>query len=714
MTARVYHGGDAAPIESQTINVAWAGVGLSGGLYYWSTIARTRAIAPGYTPADQPSLRRGLADRDRHLRYDFSQGEPAPQLVWTDRGAPPRLQGSRAVAGRTASTAATASAATPSPTTASSWRSPSAARRRWTAPTGRSSTSPAGRSRSSTRQRDQPPQRQAAHGGAGDGDRLGPADPTNPNTYKMVNMFRSKLYASTVTISGTSGHRRPAPASVIPAWTEYASDPFWSPDGSVFVFTSFASPSVGVYNTDGLNGDMKKGGAIGIASADMNGVHDDAAFLTTRDPSTTSYYPSVSGDDKLVVFNRSTCGSDPDPARATTAACGEQYGNQSCDGYDDGSAKLWVAHATPGAQPTVLANANGPGDVDNSWPRFSPDSGNFRGDLIYWIAFSSRRAYGMQVNSGVAPAEHQAAALGGGGAHRRKHCRRSELGPGLAAGPEHQPERAQREPRSAVGQGRGRHRVSEGAPDRASPKYNSVRDGNAPLAPRRPGCSARDGGGRRRRRGWGDLHRRQGGSVGAGAGRARAAGGASGAVAPTGARAATGGGRGRPARGGYGSGIAGTRRRERSTAPGRGGAGRRWATAARGGDGHGGSEAARGTGNAGTSGTTCGTPVDTAACADCAAAGGSCMNGALHVRVRDRVQPVHEGHQVPEGDRAARSTVRPSGCPVAIDCRDVDRAARFAAPTTPARARSVRREPVHGHCFGDGSCKGGVTGAGTA
>src|SRR5436190_1091898 len=94
MTARVYHGGDAGPTESQTVNVAWAGVGLSGGLYYWTTIDQNSAIAPGYTPADQPPCGAASPIGTGILRYDFSQGEPAPQLVWTDRGAPPGFTGS--------------------------------------------------------------------------------------------------------------------------------------------------------------------------------------------------------------------------------------------------------------------------------------------------------------------------------------------------------------------------------------------------------------------------------------------------------------------------------------------------------------------------------------------------------------------------------------------------------------------------------------------
>jgi hypothetical protein len=34
----------------------------------------------------------------------------------------------------------------------------------------------------------------------------------------------------------------------------------------------------------------------------------------------------------------------------------------------------------------------------SSWPRFSPDHGTFRGKRLYWIAFSSVRPYGLQLN----------------------------------------------------------------------------------------------------------------------------------------------------------------------------------------------------------------------------------------------------------------------------------------------------------------------------
>jgi hypothetical protein len=56
-----------------------------------------------------------------------------------------------------------------------------------------------------------------------------------------------------------------------------------------------------------------------------------------------------------------------------------------------------------GGAPTLLANANGAGAFANAWPRFAPSHGSFRGQTLYWMSFSSRRPYGLQVNSGVTP-----------------------------------------------------------------------------------------------------------------------------------------------------------------------------------------------------------------------------------------------------------------------------------------------------------------------
>jgi len=222
-----------------------------------------------------------------------------------------------------------------------------------------------------------------------------------PASSLMVSMYESKLYTSQLSISGTSATTTRMGQTFPTSNTEYQSDPFWSFDGKYVVFTSFPAADVGNYNTDGLNGDMKKNGKICIADASNSGVMDNARDLVGRIGGATLYYPSINSDSSLVVFNRSTCGSDPDPIKSST-----DYGNQSCDGYDDSTAQLWLV-PIGGGTPKSLDRANGAVNgntpaYDNSWPRWSPDKGTFRGQDLHWVAYSSRRPYGMQLNTGAA------------------------------------------------------------------------------------------------------------------------------------------------------------------------------------------------------------------------------------------------------------------------------------------------------------------------
>jgi len=115
--------------------------------------------------------------------------------------------------------------------------------------------------------------------------------------------------------------------------------------------------------------------------------------LVPRKDGFTSYYPSVSDDDALVVFNQSDC------AGLFKSA---PYGQDPCDGYDDVTTTLNLI-SPKGGTPIVLARAGGAANSGNSWPRWSPDHGTFRGKRLYWLAFSSRRPYGLmfnQVNGG--------------------------------------------------------------------------------------------------------------------------------------------------------------------------------------------------------------------------------------------------------------------------------------------------------------------------
>src|SRR5581483_745041 len=91
MTARV-GGLGAALVESAPINVAWANVPLSGGLYYWTTLAP--GIVANYLPPPNADNTPGTTGTGV-LRYDFGKdGAALPQVVYTDRGRSPNFPGS--------------------------------------------------------------------------------------------------------------------------------------------------------------------------------------------------------------------------------------------------------------------------------------------------------------------------------------------------------------------------------------------------------------------------------------------------------------------------------------------------------------------------------------------------------------------------------------------------------------------------------------------
>jgi hypothetical protein len=428
LTARVSKG-TGAPQETASVSVAWAPVPLSGGLYYWSVIPNPPKVTsegapptPGKYILLDPKQTNGTAV----FRYDFgAQGDPAPEVIWTDDGGPksdPSYQGApqafndgvgkghcigcHAISNDGAYMALTIGGSAPE---AANFALLDIAKQSLVVLNPSASTDP-----NSTYLNNPTDYWKKFRM-----EKLASENAWGPNSDVMVSMFQSKLYLTRVAVTGTMGTATRA-GSVIPSWKEYASDPFWSYDGSLFVFTSFDMPSTGMYNETGLNGDMKKRGKIGIATASATGVNDDARELVPRAANITSYYPAISHDSKLVVFNRSTCGTaspDLDPIYKTV----ESYGSQTCDGYDDSSATLWAIDPAPGSTAVSLDRANGTGANGNSWPRFSPDKGTFRGKDLYWVAFSSRRAYGMQVNpAGTAPVSTVpqlwvAGVFGGGG-----------------------------------------------------------------------------------------------------------------------------------------------------------------------------------------------------------------------------------------------------------------------------------------------------------
>ncbi len=94
-----------------------------------------------------------------------------------------------------------------------------------------------------------------------------------------------------------------------------------------------------------------------------------------------NYYPAYSPDGAFVLFNRSA---------------GNSYGALD--------AHLWVV-AGGGGVPVELANANGPGDQSNSWPKWAPFRETYLGEPLMWITFSSKRDYGLRLQQSGTPAD---------------------------------------------------------------------------------------------------------------------------------------------------------------------------------------------------------------------------------------------------------------------------------------------------------------------
>ncbi|WP_438016221.1 hypothetical protein WMF18_36060 [Sorangium sp. So ce315] len=166
---------------------------------------------------------------------------------------------------------------------------------------------------------------------------------------------------------------------------EQLTQPFWSPDGEHLAFVAWQPGENGAGPE--LYGDTVRGARILIAAADGAGGFEAPRALVPREQDRSHYYPAISDDGAWVVFNTSRCDGPPGNG---------PYGNDPCDSYDDNSARLRIV-SVEGGEPVDLARANGDDTWASSWPRFGPSHDTYRGKNIYWVAFSSRRPYGLRL-----------------------------------------------------------------------------------------------------------------------------------------------------------------------------------------------------------------------------------------------------------------------------------------------------------------------------
>jgi hypothetical protein len=168
---------------------------------------------------------------------------------------------------------------------------------------------------------------------------------------------------------GVLSLRDPATAAVITTvpTSGYSSHPDFSPEGDRIVYVRAGAP----------NSDWDfTGGAIATQTYAADAFGGEQILVPA---SPNNYYPSLSPDGEWVLFNRA---------------------NE--DSYDAGTAELWVVKVDGSVGPLRLDLANiGPG-YTNSWARWAPFEGTYGPDEepIYWLTFSSKRAFGVRLAAG--------------------------------------------------------------------------------------------------------------------------------------------------------------------------------------------------------------------------------------------------------------------------------------------------------------------------
>ncbi len=136
-------------------------------------------------------------------------------------------------------------------------------------------------------------------------------------------------------------------------------EPAWSPDGRHVASICNLTGSGWIF--DASNGDLM----LGEVAEDGVTVGEGSVFAPQAGGNGRPAYPSFSGDSTLLAYGRTTAGS-----RST------------------GNGELWLA-ALDGSFETQLLNLKST-STKNFYPSFAP----YRAGGYYWMAFTSRRAYG--------------------------------------------------------------------------------------------------------------------------------------------------------------------------------------------------------------------------------------------------------------------------------------------------------------------------------
>lgn len=155
-----------------------------------------------------------------------------------------------------------------------------------------------------------------------------------------------------------------------------SSQPDWSPDGDHIVFVRHDAPSIG--------GLVDVGGVTGgrITIMDREGSGWSAPRTIVAIDGVNNYYPSYSPDGRFISFCRSpsninSMGADPDSGTSAVP-----------------DAQLWLIPSDRSGAARQLTTVAGRAD---SWPKWDPTEYENRGRPLYWMSWTSRRAYGLRL-----------------------------------------------------------------------------------------------------------------------------------------------------------------------------------------------------------------------------------------------------------------------------------------------------------------------------
>ena len=157
-----------------------------------------------------------------------------------------------------------------------------------------------------------------------------------------------------------------------------ASQPDWSPDGDHIVFVRHDAPAILLYDVLGVSTGR-------IVRLDRSGDSWTVGPTLVSTPGENNYYPAYSPDGQFVVYNHSpsntgSAGADPDSGMT---------------GVPD--AQIFIVPSA-GGDPIRLARLQGLAD---SWAKWDPTIYQDSGRNLFWLTWSSRRAFGLRVATDV-------------------------------------------------------------------------------------------------------------------------------------------------------------------------------------------------------------------------------------------------------------------------------------------------------------------------